>query len=168
MASSIDRFYWDACAWIAYIIQEKVDTPSGVEYRGRECKAVIEAAENGKLEIVTSAFSLVEVCKRSAGISVPTDNIAAFFENDYLLLVHLDREVGELARELMNAGHSGLKPQDAVHLASALVSRSQRLHTYDKKLLGLSMKIDRLDGGKLDICMPHLPSKPLPLLDGNK
>jgi hypothetical protein len=71
-----------------------------VEPRGTMCRSVIEAAKKGNIEILTSTFNLVEVCRSN---KVTVDKIAAFFENDYILLVNLDRAVGERGRELMNA-----------------------------------------------------------------
>ena len=50
MASTPKRRYWDACAWIALILDEKIYEPAGdpsgrlVEYRGQMCRHVIHAA----------------------------------------------------------------------------------------------------------------------------
>jgi predicted nucleic acid-binding protein len=130
-AISGDGNYWDACTWIAMIQDENVILAGGaVEPRGTMCRSVIEAAKKGNIEILTSTFNLVEVCKSN---KVTVDKIAAFFDNDYILLVNLDRAVGERGRELMNAGYS-LKPPDAVHLATAAVSPDvEQFHTFDDR-----------------------------------
>jgi hypothetical protein len=105
---------------------------------------------------------LVEVCKSA---KTTAEKIAAFFENDYVLLVNLDRAVGECARELMNVGYS-LKPGDAVHLATAAISPGvEQFHTFDDKLLRLNGLIDKSDGTKLKICKPDAGASPAPLLD---
>jgi hypothetical protein len=68
--------------------------------------------------------------------------------------VNLDRLSGEKARDLMQAGYSGLKPLDAIHLASAIIANAEELHTFDGDLLRLSGMIDKSDGTKLKIVKP--------------
>src|SRR4051812_34778565 len=111
MAASPRRIYWDACAWIALIQREKIGR-DGILLEDREmmCRVVIEAAKKGELEILTSTLCLAEVCKNPAVRADGADNVAEFFENDYILLVNPDRLVGERARTLMANGFSGLIP----------------------------------------------------------
>lgn len=162
------RVYWDSCAWIALIQKEKIQESNGsgkvIEDRFSLCMSVIKEAEARKIEIATSAFTLAEVC-RSAELKAQTeDTIVAYFENDYLLLVNVDSVVGERARGLMMSGIPGLKPPDAVHLATALVSSADAMHTFDDKLLKLDGTIDTPDGKKLTICKPDIAKTPAPLL----
>jgi predicted nucleic acid-binding protein len=172
MASTPKRRYWDACAWIALIIDEKIhdpaDDPNGrvVEHRGQMCRQLIHAAQKGVVEVVTSSFSLVEVCKSSGVKDGSDDKIKRFFEHSFVLIVNVDAQVGELARKLMREEHPGLKPADATHLASAVIGRAEELHTFDRKLLNLSGKIIGLDGTPLRICKPAPPALPAPLLEG--
>jgi len=160
------RIYWDACAWIALIQKEKIRDNTGrvIEDRDMMCRTVIEAAKRGQFEILTSTLSLVEVCKDPAIKAQPADAVADYFENDYILLVNLDRSVGEHARSLMTAGHAGLKPPDAIHLATAAISGVEELHTFDGKLLDLDGVLDKSDGTKLKICKPDPGAPPAPLL----
>jgi predicted nucleic acid-binding protein len=106
---------------------------------------------------------LVEVCKNPNIKSDKPDRIADFFENDYILLVNLDKNVGTRARQLMMAGLSGLKPQDACHLAAAALANAEELHTFDRGLLALDGQVDKIDGTRLKICKPG-PSGPVPPL----
>jgi predicted nucleic acid-binding protein len=165
MAVSPRRVSWDACTWIALIQKEKIRDASGTITEDREtlCKAVIRAAEAGKIEIATSTLSLVEVCKNPTIRSTGDDEITAYFEHDYVLVVALDRFVGERARQLMQGRYAGLKPPDAVHLATAAVSNAEELHTYDDDLLALDGVIDKPDGTKLRIRKPDPGSDPMPL-----
>ena len=162
MANSPRRVYWDACTWIALIQREKIAI--GGADRDTLCRAVIAEAKKDKIEILTSTLSLVEVCKSPEIRTTKEDQIAAFFENDYILLMNLDRLVGEQARQLMTVGHAGLKPPDAVHIASAILGQASELHTFDDKLLKLDGEVIRLDGGKLRICTPDVGGTPPPLL----
>jgi predicted nucleic acid-binding protein len=169
MAGSPRRIYWDACTWIAWIQRETlfVVTSSGTFNENREqmCRVVIEAAKRNQIELVTSTLSLVEVCKNPGLKDEGEDKLAAFFEQDYLLLVNLDRHVGERARRLMMSGYSGLKPPDACHLATACVANVEEMHTFDDRLLKLSDILDKADGTKLKIRKPDPGGPPTPLLD---
>jgi predicted nucleic acid-binding protein len=169
MANSPRRVYWDACSWIALIQREKIAV--GGSDRDTLCRAVIAEAKKNKIEILTSTLSLVEVCKNPKIRTSDEDQIGAYFENDYILLMNVDRLVGEHARMLMIAGHTGLKPPDAIHVASAILGNVSEFHTFDgggakKGLLDLDQTIDRLDGGKLRICTPDVGGTPPPLLSG--
>lgn len=166
MAASPSRVAWDACTWIALIQKEKIKDASGkvTEDRERLCKVVFNQAEqiNGGLEILSSAFCLAEVCKEPA-IAGDVHKLDDFFERESIVLVALDREIGYLARDLMGRGYTGLKPPDAIHLATALYANVAALHTFDGKLLGLDGQIDKPAGGKLVICKPSLPGGKGPL-----
>jgi hypothetical protein len=65
----------------------------------------------------------------------------------------------------MQKGHSGLKPLDAVHLASASVANVEEMHTFDKRLIDLNDVITKSDGTKLRICRPSMGGAPVPLLE---
>lgn len=167
MASPPKRIYWDACAWIAHIQQEKILNENGTvkEDRGAMCALVISAAEKSAIELVTSALSLAEVCK-SKDVTEKTDQqIADFMETDYILLANVDRHTGVTARRLMLKGHKGLKPPDALHIAGAIVSRCDEFHTFDGKLLDLNGSIQTLEGGDLPIVKPKIDQPPAPLLE---
>lgn len=166
MAGSLKRIYWDACVWIALIQKEKILDEKGVITEDREtmCKTVIEAAKDGRVEIVTSALSLVEVCKNPDIKEKSADKIAAFFEHDFVLLANLDRASGERAREIMLVGYSKLKPPDAAHIATAAITNAEEMHTFDDRLLRLDGLIDKANGEKLKICKPDFGA-PLPLIE---
>lgn len=159
------RLGWDACTWIATIIQEQVPLQDGgFEDRGALCNYVIEQASRRTVEIATSGLSLAEVCKDPSVRGTDSDALEDFFRNDYILVVPVDRYVGTLARQLMQGGHAGLRPPDAVHLASAIVAEVSEFHTFDRKLLNLDGQLKRLDGGVLKISKPPLPPQPVPSL----
>ena len=169
MTNNPRRVYWDACTWIALIQREEIVV--GGSDRDTLCRAVIAEAKKDRIEILTSTLSLVEVCKDRKIRTSKEDEIGAYFENDFILLMNVDRLIGEHARKLMLAGHTALKPPDAIHLASAVLGNVAEFHMFDgggekKGLLDLDQKIDRLDGGKLRICTPDVAGEPPPLLSG--
>ena len=169
MASAPKRVYWDACSWIAAIQNEQIRDPKTnalIEHRGRLCREVIEAAKKGVIEIATSSFSLVEVCKAPAiKTGGDEDRIRDFFDNPWVLGVPLDQAVGGRARQLMMGGHAGLKPPDASHLARALLARAEEFHTFDDKLLKLDGVLQGSNGLILRVCKPEVPAPPAPLLE---
>jgi predicted nucleic acid-binding protein len=156
------RVYWDACAWIAYINKEMPTSESGIKHpRYEMCRHALIRAEKGEIEIVTSAFTLAEVCKRNPAPNAPAINLAAFFDQKYILLVPIDKQIGLRAQHLQLAGVGGLKPQDAVHLASALVANVPVFHTFDEKLIKLDQQLSLGDGRLLSIVRPT-EDEPMP------
>ena len=163
------RVYWDACAWIAYINQEKaIALPDGgTENRFNMCSEVLKIAQDGKLEIVTSAFTLAEVCKNPEIKDSPLDHLPSFFEKSYILTVPVDMAIGRRAQEMQASGLINLKPPDAIHLASARRAAVSELHTFDGKILNLDGQIAGADGQPMKICKPT-EGKPLgPLFEDN-
>jgi predicted nucleic acid-binding protein len=156
------RYYWDACAWIALIQQE----PNRFE----SLKYVIDEARAGRAEIWTSLFTLAEVYKRPCDgeqkslLPQQDQNFEDYILQGFVERVQVDYDVGVLARRLLRLYPEIQKPQDGIHLATALLNNVDELHTYDREnLIGLSDKIDRRDGKKLKICPPPRPPAPAPL-----
>jgi predicted nucleic acid-binding protein len=168
VATSPSRVAWDSCTWIAHIQRERIFGPDGktvIEARGAMCRPVLDAAERGVIEIVVSAIALVEVLARDRRSGTEDQRVRDFFDNDYILLVNVDKHLGDFARRLLLVGHSGLKPLDAIHLTTACVADVDEFHTFDDRLLALDGVIDRLDGTRLVIKKPAVPAPPAPLLD---
>ncbi|MGE0876593.1 MAG: type II toxin-antitoxin system VapC family toxin [Burkholderiales bacterium] len=145
-----DRRYWDSNAFLGWLNAE-----SG---KVEKCEAVLDAAEAGKLDIVTSAWTLTEVIKKKGEKPIPKtseETIRAFFENPWIVVRNVDRFVAELARELIWS--HGLKGPDAVHLASALRLGLGTMDTFDDQLIGLNGKLGK---PLLRIGHPNLPHTP--------
>lgn len=155
MTKSSSRVYWDACAWIAYI-QKEMPGPDTkfTEPRYDMCRRVLRRAADRELELATSAYTLSEVCKTPVDPTSPALNLPAFFDQPYILLIAVDKQIGLKAQSLQAAGVAGLKPQDAIHVASALVWSVPLLHTFDGKLLGLDKVLTMDDGNQLRIRRP--------------
>lgn len=149
------RIYWDAAAWIAYIQKEMPGPDSGFsEPRYEMCRSVLEQAEAGTVEIVTSAYTLAEVCKKANDPASPGANLPAFFNQKYILLTNVDKAVGLRAQNLQLAGVGKLSPPDAVHLASALVADVPVFHTFDAGLLKLDNVLTLSNGIQMRIVRP--------------
>lgn len=148
--------YWDACTWIAYINQEKAVKlkDGGVENRFAKCLEVLEKANNKKLEIVTSAFTLSEVCKSPEVRDSPLDNLPSFFERSYIMVVPVDMSIGRKAQHMQASGLVSLRPADTIHLASAIRAKVTELHTFDNAILKLDGLIPGTEGKPIKICKP--------------
>lgn len=145
--------------WIALIKRE-----AG---RFDACNFVIEGAQRDELEVWTSAFTYAEVYKRvcsnqSNGIDAQDDkSFEDYIEQDFVKLIQVDADVGRVARRLLRQFPQIGKPQDGVHVASAVIENVHELHTFDRSdLLSLDGQIKCLDGTPLRIRTPPNPPDP--------
>lgn len=131
------RIYWEACVFIDLL--EK--TPDRIGH----LLPIIDAAEQDQIVIVTSALTLAEV-SRLRHLQLDDESvektILQFFETPFLYLHPVNRFVAERSRPIIR--NFGLKPLDAIHVASALMMKVERMHTYDAKILKLDGKIEGL------------------------
>jgi predicted nucleic acid-binding protein len=131
--------YWDANAFLAFFQEEagRVDS----------CEAILEEAEAGKILIVTSALTLAEVlairgAKKLPPLKKMKNRVINFFKHEYIAVQNVTREVAEMARDLV--WDKGIKPKDAVHVASAIVAEVAAFETFDKPLIRKSGKVEGL------------------------
>ena len=152
------RYYWDACAWIALINEE----PG----RYDNCQWIIDEASRGNIQIFTSSLSLVEVLKTKCSgeykeIEEQREKaFEDFLEQDFVYEVFLDNEIGKLARSLIRKYDKLKKPNDGIHLATAVHYDVDELHTYDwDDLIPLDGSVFRKDRSLLKIReIPPIPS----------
>jgi predicted nucleic acid-binding protein len=147
------RVYWDACAWLGLL--------NGEAEKLQALQHVWSKAQNGEVEIWTSAFCVAEVWKVKcegtwAALAEENDaKIDALFDQDFVKMVQVDVEVARLAKQLLRSHDKLKKPSDAIHLATAVHWNLEQLHTYDgSDLLGLAVK--NSDGSELEICKPSM------------
>jgi hypothetical protein len=128
---------------------------------------LIEEAKKGNVEIWTSNFTLAKVFKRPCdgqekGLQTADDqSFEDFIIQPFVTRVQVDLDVGTLARRLLRTYPVIGKPQDGIHVATALLNNLDELHTFDRdNLLGLTNTIPRKDGFMLRICHPPKPPAP--------
>lgn len=137
MSSPHAILYWDSCVFIDLLER----TPGRIE----QLLPIIGLAERKEILIVTSALSLSEV-SRLGRLRLDDESVeqmvSRFFENPYLSVRPADRFVAEMSRPLIR--NLGLKPLDAIHVATALMMKVDMMQTYDAKILKLNGQIKGL------------------------
>jgi predicted nucleic acid-binding protein len=131
--------YLESSVFIALIKGEVINTID----RGEIAQHILDDASADRWTIFTSTFTLAEVIKaRNRPLLTPAEEkrIDDFFKHEYIKLVILDREVAELARKL--ARSHGLRPPDAVHLASAVKASADELLTWDQNHFPINTTIE--------------------------
>lgn len=144
------RRYWDTNCFLG-VLKKEPDKESA-------CQAVIREAEAGKLQIVTSALAITEVLwPKGRVLELPPDQaeeVQSFFEHEWIAVVTVDRLIAERARDLV--WNHKVRPQDAIHVATALDSNVEQFDTYDGDLISLSGKIGN---PALIVGNPNLPGQ---------
>lgn len=136
MSNDVPLVYFESSMFIALI--------KGEPSRRESCVAAMTDAESGVIRAISSAFTIAEVIKPpgSRPLSPEAESkIDAFFQHVWLRIVQVDRRVATEARRVAREG--GLKPPDAIHVATATLYKAQFLFTYDEKILELE---DRIPG----------------------
>ena len=107
--------------------------------RKKIAEHILTRAENGDFLIHISALTLAEVHKKRGGEQL-TENedeeILAFFENDFIEVIDVDRELGEQANRFCRTYR--LSPADAIHLACALRAGCDVLLSWDEQLVAVN------------------------------
>ena len=145
MADAPMAIYWDSDV-IIHRIQRTPDHIDILEYLTSE-------AENNRLLIVVSTFTIVEV-NRSNSLPPLTEEqdklISDYFENDYIVIRPLTIPIAKLARDIARTYR--IKPKDAVHVATSVFWKVPLMHTYDKDLCS---KTDLISDPPLKIENPN-------------
>ena len=126
-----ERRYWDSDCFLGWLQAEKD--------KEADCREVLQAAEEGNVLIVTSALTIAEVLYLKGTPKIPRgkrQQVEAFFRSEYILVTNITRRIAESARELV--WDNGIKPKDALHIATAIDAKLGLFNTFDKKLHGKS------------------------------
>ena len=130
------RRYWDSTNWISLLAEDEAS-------RAEICQNILNDMVVGKLTVITSVWTLAEVIRRRRSLSISADDdrvITDFFrQHDNLVIHDVTRAVAEKARSLSR--EHGLRPADAVHLATALSSVADVFETWDRDFLALRGRV---------------------------
>ncbi len=128
MPDKPERRYWDSDCFIGWLAEEagKVDP----------CRQVLSLAETGEIEIVTSALTIAEVLHMRNHSAIPKDKrdtIRQFFHKSYIIVVPILRATAERGQDLV--WDHGIKPKDALHVATAIDVGVSLFNTFDEELI---------------------------------
>jgi predicted nucleic acid-binding protein len=105
------------------------------------CDLILKQAEHGEIELRVSVIAQAEVAYLPGYSDVDSENIVLeFFSRNYITTVNYDILVSREARRLIRKYKPGFKPQDAIHMATAVLWHIPVLETIDTDLLKLSGK----------------------------
>lgn len=159
MAAREDR-YWDTGPFLAWLKEE--------QHRLADVEPVIRAAEAGKVRLVTSSVTLIEIVKldqKQAVTQLPPEDaekIRRWFERRFISIRLFDRPTATLARELI--WKHGLKTRDAMHLATAIYWKLPIVETTDQDdLIPLSGQVGT---PPIEIRLPRWDEPPPPEDEG--
>ena len=150
-----DLICWDSSVFISWIKGDNEDTS-----RIQRIRSVVQSLNNGSFKLVMSTLIYPEVLETTMPEGA-AEKFREFLRNRKLLsIVAVDVRVAEKAQAIRN--QKTLSTPDAVHVATALVSKAKMLHTFDDDLLKLSGK-DIVDGLDITDCLIPGENTQLPL-----
>ena len=155
------RIYLDANVFLTLFNRgEDSHTPEIGKTRLKTVVTLFQEAESGKIELFTSELTLAECPKsRHQPEEWTSQKIADFFENQWLQVIEVDREVVLQSREIQAS--FTIKPLDALHLATAqLMGDIDAVFSYDAKHI---IKHGSVLLPDIKVCEPQLYWTTLPL-----
>ena len=123
--------YWDSCAFLGWLQAE----PDKVDM----CGGTLDRAKAGEIGIVTSALTITEVLwtKNSPRITADrADTLNRFFRHSWIRIHNVTRTTATSAQDVV--WNHGVKPKDAIHVATALELGIPTLETFDDGVLKLN------------------------------
>jgi predicted nucleic acid-binding protein len=100
------------------------------------CAGTLKRADLGEVIIFTSALTIAEVLWMRGAPMIPQDKadiVRKFFRRSYFRVRNVTRAVAENAQDLV--WMQGVRPKDAIHIATALDASALALETFDGELL---------------------------------
>ena len=139
-----DLICWDSSVLIDHIKGNDKD-------RIKNINMVVESIEQGRHRLVVSTLVYVEVLE-SAMPDGAIEKFRHFMQSkEKVEIVAVDICVAEKAQVIRNRSRKSISVPDAIHVATAIVSRAKVFHTFDKSLLSLNGK-DVVEGLAITAC----------------
>lgn len=131
MAKGVRRLYWDTTCFLCFLSRQENE-------RRKICDDILRNAKNGKAILYTSTFTISEVVyPHRTTIPNPRkltteeiEKISGMFKWRWLKKVDVDQRVAFKAVELTR--DCNLRPADAIHAASAILSGVDALQKWDR------------------------------------
>lgn len=143
MTPDLRRIYWDANTFLDELNPDSTHS--------RRLTELLSRSTAGELEIITSNLTIVEVAFSPAEAAAraldPEEDArirARWTDPQTVTITPFNDAIALNARSLMRAAlaiGAGLKPADAVHLATAVWAEADVLHTYDRRLQSAARRL---------------------------
>src|SRR5713101_5737809 len=120
--AGVELIYWDSDAYLAWLQAE--------QGKADLCAGTLKRADLGEVIIFTSALTIAEVLWMRGAPTIPHEKaeiVRKFFRRSYFRVRNVTRTVAESAQDLV--WMQGIKPKDAIHVATALDARALALET---------------------------------------
>jgi predicted nucleic acid-binding protein len=144
------RPYIESSVFIAFIKGE-MQGPNEDQDAKEILDSIISAAKAGLFKIVTSSLTIAEVFKKKNHPELTiqqNEDLRPHFREDYIVLVEVDREVGERANELCcilqadeESGFKAMRPNDAIHIAAAEKAECDVVLAWDPHFMSQSKRL---------------------------
>jgi len=124
----VERIYWDSDAFLGWFQNE----PGKVDL----CNGTLKRAEDGEMVIFTSALTIAEVLWLRGAPKLTEEKatlVRKFFRRSYFRIRNVTRMNAESAQELVWS--HGVRPKDAIHIATAFEAGATILETFDEDLI---------------------------------
>jgi len=131
---TFERRYWDSDCFLGWLQAE--------DGKIEPCRQVLNLASKGDVEIITSALTIAEVLHLRGRLPILVEKrqqVIEFFKRSYIIPMSITRRIAEASRDLV--WDHGIEPKDALHLATALSAKVDVFNTFDRPLIGKSLKI---------------------------
>lgn len=134
-ASNTPKVYLDACVLLAFV--------SGEEDRSDQITSLLEDADTGVLQILTSTLSITEVAYIKSSQRVREERDDSEIEELWspqspIKLLEFSREVAfqarRIVRKVLALDIKRVRSVDAVHLATADFSECEHFFTYEREM----------------------------------
>jgi len=124
----VELVYWDSDAFLGWLQAE----PGKADL----CAGTLKRADQGEILIFTSALTLADVLWMRGAPMLPQEKaeiLRKFFRRSYFRIRNVTRKISEDAQDLVWT--QGIRPKDAIHVATALDGHVSALETFDENLL---------------------------------
>jgi predicted nucleic acid-binding protein len=148
MADTFTKPYLDSNIYITTLKGPETEDPAKVTTSAN----ILALAESGAFQIYASTFIEAEVIKAPGEAEPLTPEqektIADYLNREFIVWVEVDRLIAQKARQLSRT--YGIKPPDAVHVATAIRANCDQFLTWDEKLHKGGLQIETVY-----LCEPH-------------
>ncbi len=124
----VELIYWDSDAFLGWLQAE----PGKSDL----CAGTLRRADQGEVLIFASTLAIAEVLWMRGAPMIPQEKaeiVRKFFRRSYFRIRNVTRKISEDAQDLVWT--QGIRPKDAIHVATALDAGVAALETFDDELL---------------------------------